>query len=225
MANWPQDYEMILSPLGICRMLALNVSCLGDNTNLEDIDNVRDSNIGAMIYLWEQVKYLEAFKNGVPAEAYKDLEKLFNQKLPLVNSVFLNKPINTKLVDGYKLKVRVNPFILPRNDSGLRLSLSINGVKHSFNQIEFGEDIEKNKNYIRKFAPRLLELYDDLKEIDRVWIDYTLKEWKEASHIDYIEKANSFFKEYGDKLKRFTSFRFGDGKKPKRKTHKKRSKK
>lgn len=75
-------------------------------------------------------------------------------------------------------------------------------------------------------APHLWELYDDLKEIDRVWVDYTTKEWKEMSHIDYIEKADKFFKEYGDKLKEFTEFRFGDGKKPtKRKTHKKRSKK
>lgn len=220
------DYEMTLSPMGIYRMLALNVDCLGDNTKLDDVKDVENSNIGAMIYLWNQVRYLEAFKNGVSARTYKNLERLFNQKLPQANSVSINKPMKTKLVDGYKLKVRVSPHLLPRNDSGFALSLSINGVEHSFNNIAFGEKVEENKNYIRNFAPHLWELYDDLKEIDRVWVDYTTKEWKDMGHIDYIGKADKFFKEYGNKLKEFTEFKFGDGKKPaKRKTHKKKSKK
>lgn len=224
--EFPQDYEMTLSPMGIYRMLALNVDCLSDNLKLDDIEDIENTEIGAMIYLWDQVKYLEAFKNGISARTYKNLERLFNQKLPQANSVFIGKPIKTKLVDGYKLKVRVNPYILPRNDSGFALNISINGVECSFNRIEFGEDVETNKDYIKHFAPHLWELYDDLKEIDRVWVDYTTKEWKDMSHIDYIEKADKFFKGYGDKLKEFTEFRFGDGKKPtKRKTHKKRSKK
>jgi len=224
-ADWSQDYEMTLSPMGVYRMLALNVDCLSDNMNLDDIEDIENSSIGAMIYLWDQVRYLEAFKNGLSARTYKNLERLFNQKLPQANSVFIGKPMNVKLVDGYKLKVRVNPHILPRNDSGFILNMSINGVEHSFHQIGFGEDVEKNKDYIKHFAPRLWELYDDLKEIDRVWVDYTTKEWKDAGHIDYIKKADNFFEEYGDKLKEFTAFKFGDGEKPKRKTHKKRSKK
>lgn len=225
MIDWSQDYEMVLNPMGIYRMLALNVDCLSDNTKLDDVEDVENSSIGAMIYLWDQVRYLEAFKNGMSAKTYKNLEKLFNQKLPQANSIFINKPMDVKLIDGYKLKVRVNPYLLPRNDSGFALNLSINGVEHSFNQIKFGEDVEENKKYIRNFAPHLWELYDDLKEIDRVWVDYTSKEWKDVGHIDYIEKADKFFKKYGNKLKEFTEFRFGDGKKPTRKTHKKRSKK
>ena len=95
------------------------------------------------------------------------------------------------------MKVKVNKALLPRNSIGFDLNMWIQGVDGHMRHAFCGYTEKEDNEYVTSFASAIFRAWDDLKEVDRVWME------AEHGHIDYFEKIESWMNKNSGKLKKY----------------------